>query len=83
MIQLGSEITSDVEVVCGLLSRFGFSEQNPPSDTQAVEIFTTLGRFAAEGASLCDVGALVRALSNFVSISPITVILIFGNLTKD
>jgi CCR4-NOT transcription complex subunit 1 len=51
-----------------LLTRFGITEQNPPNDAQAIEIFTALGRFAAEGTSLCDVGAVVRALSSFVSV---------------
>lgn len=66
-MQLGGEITSDAEVVRGLLTRFGITESNPPSDVQVTEIFSTLSRLATEGASLFDVGALVRALSGFVS----------------
>ncbi|KAH8108458.1 Not1-domain-containing protein [Phellopilus nigrolimitatus] len=63
--QFGPEITSDVDVVRGLLARFGITDQTPPTDEQIVEIFSTLSRMAADGAALCDVGTLVRALSSF------------------
>ncbi|KAJ8581212.1 Not1-domain-containing protein [Rhizopogon salebrosus TDB-379] len=65
LIQLGPEITSDVDTVCALLQRFGISDGNPPRDNQLVEIMSNLARLAAEGTILCDVGALVRALSSF------------------
>lgn len=68
LIQLGPEITSDVETVCALLQRFGISDTHPPRDSQLVEIMTNLARLAAEGTILCDVGALVRALNSFVSV---------------
>lgn len=67
LIQLGPDITSDPDTVRSLLSRFGISESNPPRDVQIIEIMTTLARLAAEGTAMCDVGALVRALSSFVS----------------
>ncbi|KAL5529441.1 hypothetical protein ACEPAG_5426 [Sanghuangporus baumii] len=63
--QFGPEITSDTDVVKGLLARFGITEQNPPTTEQIVEIFSTLSRLTVENAQLCDVGALVRALSGF------------------
>jgi CCR4-NOT transcription complex subunit 1 len=66
LIQLGPEITSDPEVVRALLMRFNISDANPPRDSLVVEIMSTLGRLAAEGTTMCDVGALVRALSSFV-----------------
>lgn len=66
LCQLGQEVTSDPDVVRALLLRFGISETNPPRDAQVVEIMTNLARLAAEGGTLCDVGALVRALSSFV-----------------
>lgn len=68
MIQLGPDITSDPELVRSLLERFGITEQNPPRDAQVIEIISTLGRLAAEGTPLCDVGALIRTLGSFVSV---------------
>ncbi|OAX43815.1 Not1-domain-containing protein [Rhizopogon vinicolor AM-OR11-026] len=65
LIQLGPEITSDVDTVCALLQRFGISDSKPPRDDQLVEIMSNLARLAAEGTIMCDVGALVRALSSF------------------
>jgi CCR4-NOT transcription complex subunit 1 len=73
LIQLGPEITSDVDTVCALLQRFGISDGNPPRDNQLVEIMSNLARLAAEGTILCDVGALVRALSSFVSVYSIEI----------
>lgn len=69
LIQLGPEITSDPEVVRALLMRFNISDANPPRDNLVVEIMSTLGRLAAEGTTMCDVGALVRALSSFVRLA--------------
>ncbi|KAF8431772.1 Not1-domain-containing protein [Boletus edulis BED1] len=65
LIQLGPEITSDADTVRALLLRFGISDANPPRDAQVVEIISSLARLAAEGTTLCDVGALVRALGSF------------------
>ncbi|TDL27216.1 Not1-domain-containing protein [Rickenella mellea] len=65
LIELGPDITSDSDIVRALLNRFGITDQKPPRDAQIVEIFSNLGRLAAEGATLCDVGALVRALNSF------------------
>lgn len=67
LLHLGPEITSDVDVVRSLLARYGINDANPPRDNQVVETMTVLGRQAAEGKIMCDVGALVRALSTFVS----------------
>lgn len=64
--QLGPDITSDVEVVRGLLARFGINEQSLPNDEFLVDTFSALSRFAADGSPLCDVGTLVRTLSSFV-----------------
>ncbi|KAI6043010.1 Not1-domain-containing protein [Pisolithus marmoratus] len=69
LIQLGPEISSDADTVRALLVRFGISDANPPRDNQVVEIMSSLARLAAEGATLCDVGALVRALSSFCIVS--------------
>ncbi|KIJ69669.1 hypothetical protein HYDPIDRAFT_80338 [Hydnomerulius pinastri MD-312] len=65
LIQLGPDITSDADTVRALLLRFGISDSSPPRDTQIVEIISSLARLAAEGTTLCDVGALVRALNSF------------------
>jgi CCR4-NOT transcription complex subunit 1 len=73
LIQLGPDITSDPDTVCALLQRFGISDANPPRDAQLVEIMSNLARLAAEGTTLCDVGALVRALSSFVRVSLIEI----------
>ncbi len=67
LVQLGPEITGDAEVVRALLTRFGITESNPPTDSQVVELVTALARMASEGTMLPDVGAVVRALSSFVS----------------
>jgi hypothetical protein len=69
LIQLGPDITSDPDTVRALLQRFGILDANPPQDAQLVEITSNLARLAAEGTTLCDVGALVRALSSFVRVS--------------
>ncbi|KAF8556923.1 Not1-domain-containing protein [Imleria badia] len=66
LIQLGPEITSDADTVRALLLRFGISDANPPRDAHVVEIISSLARLAAEGTTLCDVGALVRALGSFL-----------------
>jgi len=62
LISLGPELTSDLEAVKGLLERFGITASNPPRDGLVVEVMSTLARFAAEGNTICDIGALVRAL---------------------
>ena len=69
LCDLGPEITSEPATVCALLQRFGITDSSPPTDPQVVEIISTLSRFAAEGTQLCDAGALIRALSGFVSLS--------------
>ncbi len=68
LVQLGPDITSDADVVRALLTRFGVTESKPPADTQVVDLVTALARMASEGTLLPDVGAVVRALSSFVSI---------------
>ncbi|KAF8964122.1 Not1-domain-containing protein [Flammula alnicola] len=65
LIQLGPDVTSDSELVRGLLERFGITETNPPRDAQVIEIISTLSRLAAEGTIICDVGALVCALVSY------------------
>ncbi|KXN90499.1 General negative regulator of transcription subunit 1 [Leucoagaricus sp. SymC.cos] len=65
LIQLGSDITDDLDLVRALLERFGITEQNPPREAQVIEIVSTLGRLAVEGTPLCDIGALVRTLASF------------------
>lgn len=65
-MQLGPDITNDVDVLRALFTRFRITEDSPPRDAQVVDLFTTLGRLAVEGNILCDVGALVRAMSSYV-----------------
>lgn len=65
--QFGPEITNDVDTVRALLLRFGVSDSNPPRDAQVIEYMSTLARQAAEGSTLGDVNAFVRALSSYVS----------------
>ncbi|KZV94078.1 Not1-domain-containing protein [Exidia glandulosa HHB12029] len=65
LIQLGPEITSDTVTVRALLARFGITPPTPPTDAQVVEIVQTLARRVADTHPLCDVGALVRALSSY------------------
>ncbi|EDR11008.1 uncharacterized protein LACBIDRAFT_141130, partial [Laccaria bicolor S238N-H82] len=65
LVQFGPDITSDVDAIRALLERFGISDANPPRDAEVMEMMTTLGRLAAEGSVLCDVGALVRALGTY------------------
>lgn len=67
LVQLGLDITGDFDTVLALLERFGITESNPPRDAQVVEIITSLSQMAAEGTAICDVGALVHALSSLVS----------------
>ncbi|KNZ75310.1 General negative regulator of transcription subunit 1 [Termitomyces sp. J132] len=65
LLQLGPDITSDTDVIRSLLARYGITDANPPRDIQVVDTMTVLSRQAAEGKTLCDVGALVRAFSSF------------------
>ncbi|CAA7270173.1 unnamed protein product [Cyclocybe aegerita] len=65
LIQLGSEITSDPEIVRGLLERFGITASNPPHDTHVVEVISSIARVAAEGTPVCDVASLVRAFVSY------------------
>ncbi|KAG7086666.1 hypothetical protein E1B28_002606 [Marasmius oreades] len=67
LLQLGPDITNDPDVVRALFVRFGISDTSPPRDEQVIEIVATLSRKATEGATLCDVPALIRAFSNFHS----------------
>ncbi|KAL0577902.1 CCR4-NOT core subunit cdc39 [Marasmius crinis-equi] len=67
LLELGPDITNDPDVVRALLLGFGISDSNPPRDDQVIEIVSTLSRKATEGAPLCDVPALIRALSSFHS----------------
>lgn len=67
LIQLGPELTADRDVIRALLARFGITEARPPTDMQVLEIINRLARYAIEGTTLCDVRALVQALSSFVS----------------
>jgi len=66
LLHLGPEVTGDADVVRSLLGRFGITDANPPRDNQVVETMSILSRQAVEGKVMCDVGSLVRALSNFV-----------------
>ncbi|KAG6833483.1 hypothetical protein H0H87_006055 [Tephrocybe sp. NHM501043] len=65
LLQLGPDITNDVDVDRSLLGRYGITDANPPHDAQIVETMSVLSRQATEGKTLCDVGALVRAFSSF------------------
>lgn len=67
LTQLGPDTTNNSEAVRTLLERFGMTEQNPPYEAQVIEIISNLGRLSADGTSLRDIGALVRALASFVS----------------
>ncbi|KAL1669392.1 CCR4-Not complex component, Not1-domain-containing protein [Schizophyllum commune] len=65
LMQLGPDVTNDPDVVRAIFARFGITDAAPPSDNQVVELIQTLGRLAAEGSTMCDVGAVVRALSSY------------------
>ncbi|KAG9120265.1 hypothetical protein FRC07_004317, partial [Ceratobasidium sp. 392] len=83
LVQLGPDITADQDSVRALLTRFGITDQAPPRDSQVVEIVATLARYAAEGKQLCDVGALVRALSSFPTpVHWATAVLAFDRLER-
>ncbi|KAI0075480.1 Not1-domain-containing protein [Panus rudis PR-1116 ss-1] len=63
LVQLGPEVSTDVEVVRALLARFGIDDAHPATDEQVSELISTLARLASEGGVLCDASALVQALS--------------------
>ncbi|KAJ4488321.1 Not1-domain-containing protein [Lentinula aciculospora] len=65
LMQLGPEITSDADVVHALLVRFDITDSSPPQQEQVIDMMSNLSRKATEGAVLCDVPALVRALNSF------------------
>lgn len=64
-MQLGPDITGDADAVRALLARFGVTDAASPQDEQVIDIMSNLSRKATEGAVLCDVAALVRALNSF------------------
>lgn len=43
------------------------SEAQPPDSAQVIDIVATLARLTLEGSSICDTGALIRALVGLVS----------------
>ncbi|KAJ4501745.1 Not1-domain-containing protein [Lentinula lateritia] len=65
LMQLGPDITGDADAVRALLARFGVTDAASPQDEQVIDIMSNLSRKATEGAVLCDVAALVRALNSF------------------
>ncbi|TFK25059.1 CCR4-Not complex component [Coprinopsis marcescibilis] len=65
LISFGPDITSDPEVVHGLLERFDITDSNPPNDAQLIEIVSSLGRLAAEGTVLCDAAVLIHNLASY------------------
>ncbi|KAL0947287.1 hypothetical protein HGRIS_013407 [Hohenbuehelia grisea] len=65
LVQLGTDLTNDSEVVRTLLQRFRISESNPPTDAQLIEMMTNLARMAVEGTQICDVAMLVRILGTY------------------
>ncbi|KAJ3741975.1 Not1-domain-containing protein [Lentinula detonsa] len=67
LMQLGPDITADADTVRALLARFGITDVLPPQDEQVIDIMSNLSRRATEGAILCDIAALVRALNSFPS----------------
>ena len=81
LVMLGPEITSDFEVIKAVLSRFGTNERNLPSDAFVSELIGALARLPAEGSAVCDVGALVIALSSYVSNSSFTEFCQFTQVT--
>ena len=67
LVMLGPEISSDLEVIKAVLSRFGINDRNLPTDAFVSDLIGSLARLTVEGSAACDVGALVHALSSFVS----------------
>ncbi|KAJ3832433.1 hypothetical protein F5878DRAFT_669151 [Lentinula raphanica] len=67
LAQLGPDITADPDVVRALLARFGITDVSPPQNELVVDIMLTLSGKATEGAVICDIAALVRALNSFPS----------------
>ncbi|KZT03564.1 Not1-domain-containing protein [Laetiporus sulphureus 93-53] len=65
LVQLGPDITSDLDIVRAILARFGITDSSLPRDAQVVEAIQALARMASEGAVLPDVGSLVQALDSF------------------
>lgn len=69
LLDLGPDITSDPDSVHALMGRFNITAENPPTAAQAMEITSSLSRAAVEGRTLCDVNALMTALTSFVRVS--------------
>ena len=69
LLDLGPEITSDPDSIHALMGRFEISTESPPTAAQAMEIIASLSRAAVEGRTLCDVNALMTALTSFVRAS--------------
>jgi len=69
LLDLGPDITSDIDSVHALMARFGITVENSPTPAQAMEIISSLSRAAVEGRTLCDVNALMTALTSFVRVS--------------
>jgi len=70
LLDLGPDITSDLDSIHALMARFGITAESPPTAAQAMEIISSLSRAAVEGRTLCDVNALMTAFTSFVRGSP-------------
>jgi len=70
LLDLGPDITGDLDSIHALMERFGITTESPPTAAQAMETISSLSRAAVEGRTLCDVNALMTAFTSFVRVSP-------------
>jgi len=70
LLDLGPDITSDLDSIHALMARFGITTESPPTAAQAMETISSLSRAAVEGRTLCDVNALMTAFTSFVRVLP-------------
>lgn len=67
LIELGPDVTAEMETVLAIFQRFGFTETTPPSEDVVLDLFNVLSQAASEGEQLCDIPSLIKALISLVS----------------
>ncbi|KAG8832629.1 hypothetical protein FRC17_000982 [Serendipita sp. 399] len=63
--QLGSELTTNVDVLRALFLRYDISESNPPRDLQLLQVFDFMDHFETTYGQPVDAKALVGAFNSF------------------
>ncbi|EJT98519.1 Not1-domain-containing protein [Dacryopinax primogenitus] len=62
LISLSPDLTSDIDIMCALLSRFGVTDAMPLTEVQLIKVFSDLINAAADNLLNLDVSTFISAL---------------------